>query len=435
MEPTVTLFVGKRSQQVEFIVMVTDGFIMRALPGAHRGSDVGVEYWTTCPPADLAPFLTANYEVSRYLWDSAGEGTAAGPEFDFEDGLAWEVPPVQSWAKGEPIPQAHVLQISEYLGDGDEFTVGDIAMEFPEFDGPIQEPVEMVRRLQGPKCLWCGIMASRAYNFTSPDYDRYAERRHSLTNPILWTDGVWYDQISDPDFAESTPTQFGDSLLTCMACSSVFLASELEAATSASGLSRGSYPPFISPGSVAQGELAGEVSDLKIVHAGLEETLGYLKKLQKIDSLISWAEWVSAQQLVGLATYEARCGRELSPEQDKLGRELLTVFCGRIGQILEGTIGSMYAGADSMRMHLDPNYFLHQYPHEEEIPLANMYRIVGDFDRASRGGRSPFETFEELEYADSFEEITLYAAQRQWLLAKLISKNDTRWAVASNLLG
>jgi hypothetical protein len=88
-----------------------------------------------------------------------------------------------------------------------------------------------------------------------------------------------------------------------------------------------------------------------------------------------------------------------------------------------------------MNIHLEPNYFLHNYPHEEEIPLANVYRIIGDFERASRLGGGFYDSFGEIERADSHEEVTLYAEQRRWLLRMLISREDTRWAAASNQVG
>lgn len=426
------MFVGKRTQAVEFIVMVTDRFAMRAIPRAHRGTDQGVEYWTSCSRDELDPFLTFGFEVWRYDWSSVSDepGSGSGPEFDYEDGLAWEVLPVQAWAKGEPLSRDLVASIADYMGDASEFSYDDIMWEFPEFDesGPLA-----VRREspEARRCLWCDIAGVKSYSFIAPDYADYAEQTHSFDDPVLWTDGVWSHAGGNPDDSLDFPTQFGDRLVACETCSAVFLASDLESRYSQDNANSVRFRSQVSPGTVEVGELSKDARGNSIVAADFNQTLAHIERLQQLNEFSFWGQWVAAQQLVGCASQMARRGLSLTPEQDKRGREALAAVSRGIEGILEGTIGSMYAGFNSYESLHDPNYLTYQHPHEETIPLANIRRIAGDFERASYFGGGYFDSFEELELDHSLDAMSRYAEQRQWLLKRLVSSEDSRWAASS----
>lgn len=416
--------------------MASNQFLMRALPGVHRGPDVPVNYWTACAPEDIAPFLTDRFEVSRFLWDSMEEESTSAPDWDSADGMAWEIPLVQAWAQGLVITLTEDDLVSEYMGEGNEFTYIDILNEFPEFE-PVSkaQPKESLDAKERT-CPWCGVRAQKAYNVFQPDFATYSSERDDLSDPVLWTDGVWWEAGIDPDCQSDGYNQFGEHLIGCPACDAVFLTSAIEAVANTQTTFSGAQS-WILPGKFAKAELSDNHVDGAFRQAHIDLCLDFLSRNLESEGLINWEQWTAAQQLVGWASYDSRRGDDLTPDQDQRGRSLLAQFCDRVGQIKEGTLGAMSPMWSAYSQDRDPDYFEYQYPLEESIPLANMFRIIGDFQQASRFAGLQFidyENLEELENQNSFDEVELFKCQREWLLNRLIRNRDNRWAAASDQL-
>lgn len=436
MEPTISFFTNKATQCVELIVMVSNEFVLRALPGVHKGKDQAVEYWTSISPLDLQNYLTSHFEVSRFLWDSIEDEGTKGEEWDYADGLVWEVSPVQLWAKGHTLTKDFVRSIAEFMGNGDEFVVGDIVLEYPDFE-PGNERARVKDSLghNERRCPWCGITGLAAFNFFTPDLLNYAEQYLDLESPVLWTDGVWSDASVDSKSSESTYIERGESLISCPNCSAVFLASTIEATNPPGDFEPSRFETWIQPGRCALSDALAKRTDAKFVEANLDQTLRYLKENLELNQMINWEQWTAAQQVVSWASYLIRRGEPLTGYQDQLGRQLLKQFSQRVSQIVEGTLESMspnYKYEPGMRI------LRHHFELFEAIPLANMARISRtseDFEASEMASEYFQEHFESISTSEDLDALDIYIEQRKLLDKVLNLIGDARWAVHSGELG
>ena len=78
-------------------------------------------------------------------------------------------------------------------------------------------------------------------------------------------------------------------------------------------------------------------------------------------------------------SYLTRTGKSISPELDKRARDLLLKFRESVTGIIEGTLGAFYGFVDIQNETSDPNFWDHTYALEESLVLANLRRIIGDW--------------------------------------------------------
>ncbi len=435
MEPTISFFTNKATECVELIVMVSNEFVLRALPGVHKGKDHAVEYWTSISMPELQGYLSSDYEVARFLWGSMEKEETKEEEWNYSDALVWEIPPVQLWAKGHTLSRDYVESVADYMGDGDEFTVGDIVLEYPEFEpaestSSVKDSIDRNERL----CPWCGITGQKAFNYFTPNLLNYAELYLDFESPVLWTDGVWSDGGVDSSCMASSYTERGDSVISCPSCKAVFLASTIEGNTQVSGYETGNVESWIQPGTCARSEAKLQRTEAKFVEASLDQTLSYFKANLEHDPMINWEQWTAAQQVVGWASYLIRKGEQLTSRQDELGRQLLTQFSERVSQIKEGTLEAM---SPHYRYEPDEEHRWHKFELFEAIPLANVSRIVRESEIQSSyaiSGEDFKRDFEVLSERTDMDELYLYIEQRKLLNSALGMMGDSRWAVHSGEL-
>lgn len=134
---TFVFYAHRRTQLIAFITMSVSASgapVLKALQGVHQGPDVAVEYWDLTSRVEVESFLTEEYELFRFDWKQDDEETQKGPEWDFEDALAWEITPVQRWAKGESLTVEDVDSLSEWLGIGVGYNFDDVLAGFPNLE-------------------------------------------------------------------------------------------------------------------------------------------------------------------------------------------------------------------------------------------------------------------------------------------------------------
>lgn len=118
--PTIYFYVNKNSEQVDFVSMYTIfGITVRP-----KGKP-----WTMGTRSDLDPYYTNDYEIWMYDYDSEEEFDVA--ELDPEDDDSWEVPPVQTWAKGDDLSREDVSKVARLVNEGN-YISREEASEIPE---------------------------------------------------------------------------------------------------------------------------------------------------------------------------------------------------------------------------------------------------------------------------------------------------------------
>jgi hypothetical protein len=428
--------------------MASNFFVMRSLPNSHKGADDPSDFWTTCQPEEMDPYLNSGYEVWLYDIDSLPNEYGDGDIEDLEDPISWEFPPVQRWVMGQEVSRDFVAKNSQLIGLGDEFTFKDVEAEFPLIKLPPMPKLEKPSRSKTDRvCPWCGVTAVRRYNFTRPDYGRESEMPEEMENPVLWTDGAWSEDGIDPDSTEFIENQYGDCVVACPACTALFLASMVEPYDSIVYKAPTEYEgqreyrveragrELVVPGTVAKGHFDKTLSEEWILTATLEQTLGYLEAA--LDKRITfWSEWTAAQQLVNWVSHLERIGDSITPENDERGRKALARFIKSTEGMLEGVFGSHYAYTNVENEYSDENYWIHTHALEESIPLRNIMRIASfesEFDSSPPSNVLGIYTLEELDREPSYD-FDEYIIRRQLLIHELKAKKDYRWAVHSGEL-
>lgn len=437
--PLLTVFfVNRKSGIVEFIVMADNDFVIRALPNVAIGDNRPYDYWITCTREELEPYLSNEYEVWVDDLSSEPEEPESGEDLDPDDELAWQIEPVQMWAKGESVSLGFIETRSEFVGFGSGFVFEEVAAGFPDIRPKRASTyVRSVKSKDLRDCPWCGVSAIRKYNFSRQYFGRESEMPGEMKNPVLWTDGAWSEDGVDPESTEFIENQYGDCVIVCPSCDAMFLASMVEEQPSPQYLLGQQLEDAVLKGKVAKSHFAQTISQEWIVTATLDQTMDYLEAHLGQSSPL-WAQWTASQQIVNWVTHLERCGELITPRQDIRGRKLLTQFIPRTHGILEGIFGSFYDPNLVSEESEDENYWIHTYALDELLPIKNIRRIVGDWHELPYHLDSPvsdirtFEEFNRERMPDlDFDD---YIVARQILLRTLIENKDTRWAVHSGEL-
>lgn len=433
---TVVLIVSRESGFVDFIAMPIQRFITRAIPGSYKGPGVFVHYWDGCYEEDLDPYLTEKYEFWIYTTDSENEDSQTDPDFDSEDGLAWEFTPVQMFAKGQPIGRDYFENRSKFIGMGNEFTFNDVLEEFPN---QIPKPAPRLERIDRSVihriCPWCGMTAVRRYNFHREDFFEISEEPYELemVNPVVWTDGAWSDGGYDEDNTAVLGNQYGDCVVCCPACQALFLASDVEPKSGAHDSSQNSALHFVAPGGYSKGHFRGSLSEDWILTAQLDQSMDYLEQSLATGKLIEWSHWTAAQQVVNFISHHLRTGGTLTSDPDEKARTLIQDVVHRTKQVYEGTLGSMYPHNNVFEESKEENFWEHTFALEEGLPLANMRRIARDWHEIEVTLGENYTGIEDLQGLErtGWSELDQYILRRRLLLRDLIAKRDSSWAVHS----
>jgi len=433
---TVVLIVSRVSGWVEFIAMPIQGFITMALPGSFKGRGVSADYWDGCYEEDLDPYLTENYEFWIYNTDFEDGDSQTGLDFDSDDDLSWEFTPVQMFAKGEPIGREYFEPRSKFIGMGNEFSFSDVQAEFPD---QLPKPAPRLERVDRSVihrvCPWCGITAVRRYNFHRENFFEIAEEpfEEEMENPVVWTDGAWSDGGYDEDSTAVLGNQYGDCVICCPACQALFLASEVEPRSGGDDASQKSVEHFVAPGGYSQGYFRGSLSEEWILTAQLDQSIDYLEQSLATGNLIEWSHWTAAQQVVNFISHHIRIGGTLPSDQDEKARALIQDVVLRTRQLYEGTLGSMYSRNNVLEESQEENFWEHTFALEENLPLANMRRIAGDWHEIELTLGENYTGIENLQGLErsGWSELDQYILRRRLFLRDLIATKDSRWALHS----
>ena len=140
----------------------------------------------------------------------------------------------------------------------------------------------------------------------------------------------------------------------------------------------------IAEGSCAPGANDRVEEPVILTWSKVKETMRFLELVQS-ETLINWEEWIALQQAVNWLAYEDRRakleGKRFHFEGAEELKSAINKFVNRVGQIKEGTLGSM---SPFQQMHSansrDENFFIYNYEVQEKLPVANMLRIAGERD-------------------------------------------------------
>lgn len=117
LKPTIYFYVNKESGMVEYVSMYTIfGNTVRA-----KG-----EKWSVGSRDDLEKYYAPEYEIWTYVGSKDDDEIYDG-SWDPEDEDAWEVPPVQKWAKGEDLSRDYISEYAEMVNTGEYISQEDAA--------------------------------------------------------------------------------------------------------------------------------------------------------------------------------------------------------------------------------------------------------------------------------------------------------------------
>ena len=433
----------RRTGRLAAIIM-SDGF------GAPLSARFGVKvdnpsadsYWQIASQDFINNLLDENYELYEYDPDSEDAESSLPANLDPDDELAWEIPPVQEWAKGQALDRDQVDRVSQFLGFGSGFIVEEVIAA--SLRGQIVEEAlseSSLPRADKARCLWCLAPVERRYNFKRDaplsEYDVEGFER-----PVIWSDGLVLEQ-GDVENNDAFPNHYGDCVLACSACGAMFLASAFEKAhprasrypdhESWHGVSR-----VVVEGCSSKGSNESEEASAILIRSNPEQTMRFLKQSQS-EEWISWEEWTALQQVVNSLAHDDRQAklngtRFRYADAEEL-KKAIRHFIDGISTIIEGTLGSM---SPFYQMHfenmMDQNFFIHNYEVQEKLPLANMMRISGarDFDWATP--RHPGIEEEDVTLT-GWSEFDQWIALRGKAILAAAEKGVTDWAVAVDASG
>jgi hypothetical protein len=376
--------VSKSTDEVAYIAMASgEGGVLIALFNVHDEENPPYDYWRMCTLDELEDFICGEYEVYVFNEESLDdEPSEIDPNPDKE--IEWQIPLVQRWARGESLYRHHVEPVSTFVGNGmqfhpSQFERGEIR---PKTNA---DPFEPMPNRSPHRCLWCDAGLERRYNFSAKWLADFSEVPEEIENPILWSDGNWGD-LDGYELFLALPNQYGDSLVTCSICKAAFLASSLERTIDNSRnretLSSPSSEPLVLPGSCDRRANGSLESDGWLVQSQVETCAQFLEMCQESEG-ISWDEWTAAQQLLARVADRVRdqllAGQAPKVEDEERYKSLLRVFVARIGQILEGSLGSIgpYSKLHTVEIQYK-NFSTHAYQYNEVIQVANMKRVCGE---------------------------------------------------------
>lgn len=433
----------RRTGRLAAIIM-SDGFgaPLSALFGVRVDNPSADSFWQIASQDFINNLLDENYELYEYDPDSEDAESSLPANLDHDDELAWEIPPVQEWAKGQALDRDQVDRVSQFLGFGSGFIAEEVIAA--SIRGQIvEEPLSQssLPRVDKARCLWCLAPVERRYNFKRDeplsDYDV-----EDFDRPLVWSDGVVMEH-GDVDNNNAFPNHYGDCVIACSACGAMFLASAFEKAHPRAHW----YPDHeswavgsrvIVDGSCVRGANDWVEEPAILTKPKVQETMRFLKLAQS-ETLINWEEWTALQQAVNRLAYEDRQakleGKGFHFEGAEELKNAINKFVNRVGQIKEGTLGSM---SPFYQMHfenmMDQNFFIHNYEVQEKLPLANMMRISGarDFDWATP--RHPGIEEEDVTLS-GWSEFDQWIALRGKAILAAAENGVIDWAVAVDASG
>jgi hypothetical protein len=112
LEPTIYFYVNKSTGMVEYVSMYTI-FGNTVRPKGEK--------WTMGSRDDLEKYYSEDYEIWAYESSPDDDETFDG-SWDPEDEDAWEVPPVQEWAKGKDISRDEISKYARLVNSGEYIT-------------------------------------------------------------------------------------------------------------------------------------------------------------------------------------------------------------------------------------------------------------------------------------------------------------------------
>jgi hypothetical protein len=367
---TITLFIRKATGLVEQVIMA---HAYRSVLTAKRGSannpeDFDLEdFWETCYRSDLEPFLNSQFELWRFDWASEDDTPGAGAGMDPADALAWELPIVQSWLKDEKIYVHDVDRVADFIGYGSGFVFEDIASEFEDFDAQDEN-------IETGDCPWCGV-SSHLIRLDPPvTLPTLPEAISGFAKPMIWSDGTLSDGASDK-VAGLRPNQFGDFVVSCAVCSSIFLASALQTEDESS--KQEIHEEALFPGTMPRGGKKVIFVDAAFSRADYKKVFLLLDSFSKIGYWPDWENWTAVQQLVNQVSYQIRKGESFSAEELAGLFGPLQKFKESLSQYIEGTPSSVAPYKIRNSSLADDNGFL-RFGVDELIPHSNIRRIVSE---------------------------------------------------------
>lgn len=400
------------------------------------------DYWQLASADFINNFLNENFELYEYDLDSEDDESDLAANPDPADELAWEIPPVQEWVRGQELDRDQVDRVSHFLGFGSGFIAEEIiaaTLRSQHSGEPITKP--SVPKAEQARCLWCLVPAERRYNF---DRDEPMSKFdvEGFDRPVVWSDGFVMEQ-GDKDADQLFPNHYGDCVIACSECGAMFLASAFEKEhprvqwyPDHEGWHSSSQ--LVVKGSCSQGANESEEMQAILTWSKPAQTIRFLRQAQS-ESLINWEEWTALQQVVNWLADEDRQAKLngtgfhfVAAEELK---EAIRKFVNRSGQIKEGTLGSM---APFYQMHsekmMDENFFVHDYEVQEVLPVANMMRISGATDFGWATPSHPGVAEAEVTRT-GWSEFDQWIALRGKAIITATEKGITDWAVAVDASG
>ena len=187
----------------------------------------------------------------------------------------------------------------------------------------------------------------------------------------IWTDG--YIPAVDAHSGKRWPIlpEHGEFIARCPKCRALY-PDHFIPWTNAE-ISGSPNPKFVMPGTAPTE--AGEHNELGM--ADLAETLLYLEHLEESGLTPHWECWTAIQQVILLTNKLARESGNLADQLQETVRSAMRIVTGPMGGAMEGAfITRSLLPRDSERVYENlPN---------DWATFSDMYRISGDFDRASQ---------------------------------------------------
>lgn len=419
-------------------VLMTDGFgaPLAARFGSRASESSTQDIWFLVDSGFVQDFLTEQYEVYQFDEKSQDDEPGSGAGMDPENDLDWEIPVVQAWAKGHALTRDELDKVSYFVGFGSGFIPEEIiAGNLRRAIGEVQQPLAPVKRLPATRCLWCGVPVERHYIFDldgplgQPDLENFED-------PIVWSDGVVMERDGE-DPGIIFPNHYGDSVLACSECGSMYLASNFEQHYPRIGRfpdveSWRTYP------TVTQGEVPKDANcdtDRKAIltYASIDQALRFVKGTANF-----WEVWIALQQVMTWASILDRTAKLAGDRFEFDGelelKERLRAFVASTENILEGTVGSASPFGEKHRQATyDPNFTLHNLEIQEVLPIANMRRVCGftDFGWSTPRHRA----IDEREWAEGGSSFDEWIALRGRALHLAMRENVRDWAIAIDTSG
>ena len=444
-------FINVRTDTVAAIVM-SDGLGPPLAPtfGHRTGGSATTSYWAIVDGDFLEEFLQDDYQVYRYDESAEGGDEIWTGELDPEDDLAWEIPPIQSWVKGDRPSKEYIVSVSNFVGMGSKFTFDDIATARSFSNNQAEEP-ENATSIEAEewhvRCLWCEVPLEKRYNFHLHNWPlNQAENFEDFEDPLVWIDGVITER-GQRESHDIFPNHYGDSVLECQKCGGAFLASHLEI----SHPSRLGYPgqenwqipddSLVLSGSCDKSAEIDSKETVWVVHASLERTLQFLAEAAAQSGRFnSWAEWTALQQAVNWLTHLDRNSKLNGELFEWEFRPTLVLaikrFIEKTETIKVGTLGSLSPFRDLHNKEVSEengHFWVHNFEIQERQPIANMSRISGE---GLGWARPQHPALNESDLMNTgWSELDKWIALRGKLVTEVQQLGIKDWAIAIDMRG